>query len=408
MADLLLVPEQRRAVWVPDAEQIVVIGWRPGPAGVSSIDLTPTLRLSVDHESPATVTDIVVAAPDGRVAEADARLLAALLGDDVTARLMTLRKPWRGRPVTLPGPPRYDELRRRESPMSRLTLAADLADDHDLEWDVRVAAASEASRLLFDHIDLLGEDLLTRIGRPLRRVSHEPMSPAMLDALLNRYRRSDDTNAAGAAFDAVSRPTVAARAAAAPAAVKRLAAVEREVTADDAIEVDASTGARARAWLDEGGNVRMNGPRSLEGDWARVFRRKGALLLGLSPLLADDSRDRTAGVDAIVVIPSGYGPEELVVDVTDDPAAPRPSPHLVELRRAVRAGRTAAHHDRLANTSQAAAAWRDCSERWRSLGDESRANAAEQFAADRRHRFRGAAAEPLVADHVWERRWPRR
>ena len=426
--------EPRHAVWVADAEQIIVVGWRPGPAGVSSIDLTPTLRLTVDHAAPTTLTELTLAAPNGRVASDDLRILAAVLGADVAVRLAALSEADLGdRPLRIEGPVRSDELRRLDPEVvrrvARMVLAADLADDDDLPERARLLARLEAGRVAASFEEVVGRELaislLRRTPAQLRSmldprgdpmITHDLMSALTMadgyldmhdqvpelweralravDDILDVYRslarlyppgeREVAHRVAVPTADAFAAPAAAPMAARAPK-------LERE-PAEESIEVDSTPGPRALAWIDRGGNIEVTAPRSLEGSWARVFRRRGELLLGLSPLLPAVD---TAGVEATVVVPPGHRAGELVVDITNEPAAPRPSATLVELREAIRAGRVAARYDRL-QSDQARAAWRACGARWRSLGDDTRANLAERYAVSPR------SDEALVADLLTE------
>ena len=433
--------ESRHAVWVADAEQIIVVGWRPGPAGVSTIDLTPTLRMTVDHAAPTTLSELTLAAPDGRISPEDLRILAAVLGADAAVRLTTLSKADLGdRPLRLGGPVRSDELRRIDPEIvrrvARMVVAADLADDDDLPERARLVARLEAGRAaawldevverefvlsllrralreLLDSTDMrrgdpqYAHDLRGRLSMARSFLEMHDQVPDVweralgtVDDLLDFYRSTTRLYPPreGSAVHRVAVPTADAFAAPAAAGAPMAARApklererERERT-EESIEVDSTPGPRALAWIDRGGNIEVTAPRSLEGSWARVFRRRGELLLGLSPLLPAGD---TAGVEATVVVPSGHGAGELVVDITNEPAAPRPSATLVELREAIRAGRVAARYDRL-QSDEAAGAWHACGARWRSLGDDTRANLAERYARTPRR------GEALVADLLTE------
>jgi hypothetical protein len=138
------------------------------------------------------------------------------------------------------------------------------------------------------------------------------------------------------------------------------------------IEVDGDH--RAWAWFDHGGNVAVTAGPSAAGAWARVFRRHDRLLLGLAPLRADLAT--TPGqVQAIVLVPPVADANELVADVVADPAAPRRAPTHDQIRTAITAGRRAARLTRLGDP-RANAAWTECADHWRALGDDQRANLA--------------------------------
>jgi hypothetical protein len=118
-------------------------------------------------------------------------------------------------------------------------------------------------------------------------------------------------------------------------------------------------------------------PIEVDGEhraWARVFRRRDRLLLGLAPLRSDLAT--TPGqVQAIVLVPPVADANELVADVVADPAAPRRAPTHDQIRTAITAGRRAARLTRLGDP-RANAAWTECADRWRALGDDQRANLA--------------------------------
>lgn len=445
MDELWLPREARYAVWVADAEQIVVIGWRPGPAGVSSIDLTPTLRMTVDHAAPLTLAELTVTAPGGRPSPGDLRILTAILGADAARNLAGLSTADLGdRPLRLDGPVRSGDIRPIDPDVARwvarMVLGADLAEDDDLPERARNLAALEAGRAAAAFEDVIGREfavsLLRRSLAGLRdlvdprrddpRYTHDLMgrlatasgfvevhdrAPELweraldqVDDVLDLYRSWTRLYGPGGSTVArrVAVPTAddfaAPAAAAAPMVARsaKLAVGRRRERAEEAVEVDATPGPRALAWIDRGGNVEITAPRSLEGSWARVFRRRGELLLGLSPLLPAVD---TAGVEATVVVPSGHGAADLVVDVTHEPAEARPSATLVELREAVRSGRLAARYDRL-QSDDAPPAWRACAAQWWSLGDDTRANLAERYAAGspRRNESGDALVADLMAD----------
>jgi hypothetical protein len=126
-----------------------------------------------------------------------------------------------------------------------------------------------------------------------------------------------------------------------------------------------------------------------EGVWARVFRRRDRLLLALAPLRASPSGRR--GPRALLVVPTGLTPDDLLVDLTDDPAATRPSADLVSLRQAVALGRAACRLERSGDHGGASAQWRRSADAWDSLGDRERSESARRYAAgDQRERGRGS------------------
>ena len=439
MADLWLPLEDRFALWDPLAEQVRVVGWRPGPAGVSSLELAPGLWASVDHASPTTLTDVTVDADGGRIADASLDVLASLLGDEATEVV-------RGLPAMgasdLPTPIRsrsrrgVDDLFDAEPWLPHLVLTGDLAEDADLSDLARASALLDgvlpaatlglalAGALARGGVELLLSASLAPV-RPDHRANLEQrllhiehLTPgAVPDLDLRRARRRLD-DATARTRPAVRRagrmpaPPPAAAAGMAPAAAAAKAAAPMEVE-DAALQADVAedrrelTGAplavegdhRSWAWLDHGSHVRFQASRSAAGSWGRVYRAADRLLLGLAPLRDTADAD---GLRALVVIPPVHDAAQLVVDVVNDATAPRRSPTHDLTRSAVLAGRRAARLTRRGDPG-ADAAWQECAERWLALGDTQRANFARRHGRrdDRGSpRGRGAGAPPLLADDV--------
>jgi hypothetical protein len=432
MPELWLPLEDRLAFWDPLAEQVRVIGWRPGPAGVSSIELAPGLHASVDHASPTTLTEVTIDAADGHIDADTLTLLSHVLGDeatDVVHRLPTTGT--QGRPT----PIRARRARGGDDGLwlAQLVLTVDLADEAALSDLARAAALLDGVRpaatlglplandlarrgvelLLGAQLHALDPDHRADLEQRLVHVEH--LTPgAVTDLDLHRARRHlDDATARTrpTARRAAAAPPAAAAGIAAPAAAKAAApmeahdAVQTEAAADDArgrpgtaLPVDGDH--HSWAWLDRGSNVQFQASRGAAGSWGRVYRAADRLLLGLAPLRTADDAD---GLKALVVIPHIADPDHLVVDVVDDPTTPRRAVAHDLTRRAVLAGRTAARLSRRGDPS-ADDAWHDTAQRWRTLGDAQRANLALRHGQrdDERGSPRGrrTTATTLLADEI--------
>ena len=419
MAELWLPSERRVARWDPSAEQLRAVGWRPGPAGVSAVDLADGLRVVVDHASPTTLTELSVDLVRGRIIDAHLDLLHHLLGADAVDRLRRLPGArGHGRPVRLPSS--VDDLVDRRhadehEAFARMVLGADLGDDAVLLDTLRPVALLEAAIVAFDihrpfALDLTrrGVELLDDVGGPQdSKVAYQLASILRTDA--DRARPDPIADAASRwaqrlARGAASRSELVMPAAMAPMAAPRAAAPAAARLASPAQATDAggAPGAqrpvpvggdrRGWAWLDAGNNVVVTAPGSPDGAWARVFRSTDRLLLGLSPL----RRGEDGTSKALVVIPPT---EDLTVDLVDDPSTPLRAPAHDEVRRAVLVGREAARLSRLGR-DEADGAWAECAARWAGLGDTQRANLARRHG--RREpgspRRRAATTKALLVD----------
>ena len=188
MSDLWLPYQDRHARWDDEAEQIVIVGWRPGPAGVSSFDITATMRIVLDHASPTTLTELLVHAPGGRIGDDDMQVLRRLLGDDIVAMLAIQPKAPRPTPlrplrlVTREPFRRYDDIPdERALHLARLVLASDAADNDDLRPVVRAIARFEAAQMAFSTEGLVGPReahvLAARALEDLARLRMEELDP---------------------------------------------------------------------------------------------------------------------------------------------------------------------------------------------------------------------------------------
>jgi hypothetical protein len=443
VAELWLPPEDRLALWEPEGEQVRVIGWRPGPAGVSTIELAPGLHVATDHASPTTLTEITVDLVDGRIDDGHLPLLATLLGEEETETLRSLPGSNADRrPRSLAGraagrsasrsPTELEWLERSGGAaartFARLTLAADLGDDADRSDVAQAVAWFEAARAA---VDLRLDDLVSEAARQgaillgqatatidpeqgRRVVALIERTIGVLDPLLQaQVRRALDAfrgrSAGGREVARRARrsgpPAPAAQApdallvAAMAAPVADRGAEELGVPDTEPLEVEGEE--RGWAGVTRGYNVLVTAVSRAEGSWARVFRRSDGLLLGLAPLRREATHG--AGSSATVVVPP-TAPDDLVVDLVGDPTSPRRRPIHGEVRRAVRRGRMASRLTRLGDPG-ATSAWADTAEQWRQMGDVQRANLAERHGRRDDGRRRAGSArflqpEPLLSDEL--------
>lgn len=106
-----------------------------------------------------------------------------------------------------------------------------------------------------------------------------------------------------------------------------------------------------------------------------------------------------------MVIPPGLTAGDLVLDLTAEPGAPRPSGALLEVRAATAAGRGAAQRSRLGREAAAADQWERCAGAWAAVGDQRRAATARAYAVDgpgggpgRRGSAGRVSGAPILAD----------
>lgn len=430
MPESWLPLEDRLAHWDPLAEQVRLTGWRPGPAGVSSLELAPGLRASVDHASPTTLTEVTVDADRGHIAADTFFVLTRLVGDhaaDVLRRLPSEGPSDRPTPIRYARRSEHDEAIYQHDaqtwhvPLAQLLLTADLADDAGLSDVARAAALLDgvipAMRL---RLPILHDVARRGVGLLAQSAPRylDPERSARLRSLLDfaqqlgevpeldvqrARRRLDEGTAAAAAKSAAARRTRPLAAAAMPAAAPMLAesaAMDDPAPAPTGIPLPVDGDHRSWAWLDHGSNVQFRSAPSAAGAWGRVFRGSDRLLLGLAPLRPGDDGACTS----LVVIPPVADPDRLVVDVVDDPAAQRRAPTHELARRAILTGRRAAHLSRLDDPA-ADAVWQDCAAQWSALGDVQRANLASRHGRrDDRSPGRGRVADqlrqPLLADQL--------
>lgn len=424
--------------WDDGARLFVATGWTYGPAGPASVDLAPGLRFAVDFADPDVTTEITIEAPlDGDPARLDPRAERAarmLLGPPTLRTLLALARPGASdHAVTIVEASRREELtagmQRRalgrftvlaemttEARVSRLGVAiagleaASVAPTVDPGMGVMLtparALARDGAETLLALVDAgeLDASTLHPSSDPARVL--RAAMPVLGDEVLARRLRGladgarDQPARALTRFTRVAPRKDAAHETAEAAMAAPSAAPDR---LDHVVEVDDPAEPGTSAFL-VGTEVRVRGPRPArrEERWARVFRRRGRLLLALAPLRAND-----VGVDAVLVVPPGLDARELLIDVTHAPETPRASEALGAVRAAVAAGRDACRLERLGDTGAAALRWSECADRWDAVGDAPRAALARRYASggrdDRRipsRRVRGLAGQPFVADRL--------
>ena len=107
------------------------------------------------------------------------------------------------------------------------------------------------------------------------------------------------------------------------------------------------------------------------------------------------------GSRTLLVIPTGFAPDDVLVDITDDPGAARPSDRLVLVRVAVTAAREACRLERL-GYGGAERQWLESANAWDAAGSPERADTARDYAygGGRQARTRRNIPAPLDADFV--------
>lgn len=437
MAEPWLPGEDRLALWDPLAEQVRVVGWRPGPAGVSAVELAPGLRVAVDHAAPSTLTEMTVDADDGSVPDGSLDIVARLLGDEAADVVRTL--PFRGTPDR-PMPLQRHPGRNGSAPGAELhhvafaqfALGVDLADDAALSDLARAAAVlgslAPGAALGVPGLPALarrGVDLLTGSEHVVRLSREQATRLEELVRAAKRYAPETVTDLdVQRAIARIPRGRPAAAARALREAEPMLAAMAPAPMVGELADLDVALSARARAapevprgiplhldgdhrgwaWLDRGSNVQLTAGASAIGAWGRVFRRSDGLLLGLAPLRPSTVEAGAGRLAGLVVIPPSPDPDDLVVDIVTDPAAPRRAASHQLTRSAVGAGRLAARLTRLQDPA-ADLAWEDCARGWETLGDVQRTNLAVRHG--KRGDSRGSGARsvdvgtgPLLADEL--------
>jgi hypothetical protein len=405
------------------------------------------VRLSVDYANPQLATDLTVEAPlDGDPAdlpEPTRRVASALLGPEPLQRLVSLARPDAPRhPERISGGGDYGPATAGvpRAALGRFVLLAETAADPDLSPLATATAALEAAAVAAAVADPAGSVLLgpaRELATPAtwdlvalaaagQLAFHDPQVEQEMAAILRRVvgvlddevlarrlsRLAGDLGdgpvrnrpATAAMAPAAWKPAAGGPAPAAPAGPAGAGVADRSRrAATTRITVDAPAGTVATLVTATEVEVRAD-EASREGVWARVFRRRDRLLLALAPLRASTSGGR--GARALLVVPTGLTPDDLLVDLTDDPAATRPSADLVSLRQAVALGRAACRLERSGDHGGASAQWRRSADAWDSLGDQERAESARRYAAgDQRERGRGSRQRrspqaPFLSDRL--------
>ena len=417
MSDGRLALEPLVGRWDEAARLFVVTGWTYGPAGPARVTIAPGLTFAVDFANPTVTSEITIEAPlSGDPWALDpvvARAAASLLGSRALDRLLELgRGGGPGHAVRI-----ADDVWRppadvaRQAGMARFVVLAELATDPDVadvpaavagleaaataptaDPDLRVlrapaaALASDAAEILlgaagrgsFDLADGRAADELASVVQGALAVVDDALLVRRLHQFRDdlRHRSSWSQPPAAASLAAPGAPTAQA-AASAPAGrtpTRRSRAVRAAARPlrPERLAVDGPPGSVAE--LTAPTEIQVSSPEHLENGWARVFRRHDRLLLALAPL-----RPRRGRQAALLVVPTGLRTADLVVDITDEPEAPRPSDPLIQLRAAVRAGRDACRYERAGDERMAAQRWAASAELWAAAGDAERADTAIRY-----------------------------
>lgn len=430
MTDTWGASEQLVGRWDPDARLYIAAGWTYGPAGPATVDISPTVRLAVDYANPHVTSEITIEAPiDGDPQQLDEdteRVARSILGPSVLNRLLELGRPGRPAPaLRISDEFGYGDPKQRlgQHALGRFAVLVEAAADPDMAPLKAALAGLEAAAVA--SIADPGMQVLTPSARDVARAGAEMLlTLADSDSLeLEDYRIEQELSAAIRRIPRVLDDEVLvrrlhrlsrhleegkfrSRAPVAAMAMPSMDAPDRtrrraEPTAPP-VQIEGSASASARQV--EPTEIEVHGEGAHEDQWARVFRRSDRLLLALAPM-----RPRRGGAEALLVIPTGFSAEDLVVDINDDPAAARPSEELVLVRGAVAAGREACRSERMRNDQDAARQWTESAEAWEAAGSPERAETARRYSYGDRwdprsqppRRSRGGLSQtPFLADRV--------
>lgn len=380
-------------VWDADARLFVVRGRPWGPAGPARFDLPGGVTLSVDLARPDVLHEFVVEAPlDGdpvAIAAETAESVEVVLGAEPDRLVAAARSRAAVRLGPVPGDQR----------LSNLAVLSELADELTSELG-GIAARLERAGVALDHgapivVRAIRADGLVALAALVESLPYRwEWDGGPVDDLIRLGRRvalglGDDRTAAWLddlgdhrhVAAALARPAFESYSAGspemadvAPAPERSLERAARVVVPERPIEVRGDVHADARLVTSTLVHVRVGWPRRSDR-WVRVWRRSDRLVLAFVP-----TSDRYDDRPARLVVPPGYRPEDLVVDVVDDPGAPVPSPALEPVQEAVRNGRDALRHQRLGEPKDAAVAWRRSASAWDRAGDVERAEVATEYA----------------------------
>ena len=404
--------------WEPEAGLWLVRGAVPGPAGSVGLALAHGIEADLDAARPGTLTGLSVELPAGASPppERHARIaLAAILGPAAATALLDLRP---GPAARLPGAGAaggdLGTLGRAALARAAAAGAAPLVRGVGLlEASVSLAGIGAAAGDLVRRDAEEGGALLLEVAAagglhlPDPRTARELASVLRRAATLLGGRRPllDLAAEVGRGRDDVRRPAAADAQLSIPAAMAPAsrAAAAAPMAAGGALRVvrpvlvDRSHLPSGVAPADVGAVAA--GPAEVEvqlahaagraaGWWARASGPDGTVL-ALAPVVE-------AGEDAVarlLVPPLAVAGVE--IDLTAEPAAPRPSPRLRAAERAVLLGQAAARASRLGRAG-AAARWVACGQAWAEAGDDERAALAVDPAR------RGEPGPPLLVDHLVE------
>lgn len=404
--------------WDAEAETLVLVGTSVGPAGAARFDPLPGMTIEVDFAQPQVLSEVILEVPPVGLAPGGPllRLVGALLGPAAAASLLSPplargaqrlgRRPMAGvgRMAVL------HELLHEGVPtaiahgvglLEAATLAAGVAGFEALASGRAREGAAVLGGIASAPLGIGDPSLAREVADTCRRAAAlvgADDGATVLQRLAQRLdpperRLPQPVPAARVRFGSTSVPPGPTRR---PGAAALTPSGPGEVA-----EVPVGRSPRGSGWSAEligGSELEVRHPEAglpaLPGFpapsppvgadvagpplWARAFRRQGLVLLALSPV-----RRAAGGWSARLLIPPGLGPEQLLVDVTAEPQAPRSSVVLGAIRRALAAGRAACAAERRGDRSRAAAAWRRCSAAWVEAGDAQRAAEARAYAEGR-------------------------
>lgn len=429
MTDAWGASEQLVGRWDPDARLYIATGWTYGPAGPATVEVSPTVTLTVDYANPHVTSEITIEAPidgDPRLLDADTeRVARSLLGPSTLYRLLDLAQPGGARqPSRISDEFGFGDPKQglRQDALGQFTLLVETATDPDAPRLKAALAGIEAAgvapiadpslHVLMEAargVAQTGADTLLTLAADRSLELEDFRLEQELSAAIRRAARILDDEVLVRRLGRLlrdldegvfrSRPPVAAMATPSMAPPPR--ARRRAEPTGPPVEIEGPPSASARQVAPT--EIEVHAADGRDDQWARVFRRSDRLLLALAPL-----RSRRGASEALLVIPTGFAPADLLVDITDDPAAARPSADLAVVRAAVAAGREACRLERTRDDQAAARRWTESAEAWEAVGSPERAETARRYSYGDRwgprtqpRRGRGALPQtPFLADRV--------
>lgn len=146
--------------------------------------------------------------------------------------------------------------------------------------------------------------------------------------------------------------------------------------------------------------------------WVRAFTPPDLAFLDSSPLAVDldeppDEEGRRLAF-ARLALPRGLAQDQILIDITTQPAEPPVDSRLGLLRRATEVGEAAAATERAGLYEEARELWASSADLWRRAGAELQRSLAETFKAQASDRLPGASGDALrdeLADRMPASAW---